>query len=88
MYTAGEKGVGAGRRAQRLRVIAPSALPGFMVPPAAGGHPAYRGHRDLDYVCGSCGQLLAEGVAPGAFANIAFQCPCGAANLVPPAPPR
>jgi hypothetical protein len=69
---------------QRLKVISARLLPGFMVPPPAGGGPAYAGRRELDYQCGACGGLLASGVGPGAFASIAFQCRCGAVNLVEP----
>jgi hypothetical protein len=36
----------------------------------------------LDYVCGSCGHLLAVGVTPG-FAEALLVCACGAVNQVP-----
>jgi len=71
------------RRAQRLEVIPARSPSRFVVPPAASGRPAYEGHKDIDYLCGACGSLLAAGVGRGAFADIAFQCRCGALNLVP-----
>jgi hypothetical protein len=42
-----------------------------------GGRPTFSGDRHGSLACGACGLVLAEGVDPADFANVAFRCRCG-----------
>jgi hypothetical protein len=42
-----------------------------------GARPVFTGDRHDSLACGACGLLLAEGVDPADFANVAFRCRCG-----------
>jgi hypothetical protein len=41
------------------------------------GRPMFTGARDGSLTCGACDLVLAEGVDPADFADIAFMCRCG-----------
>lgn len=44
----------------------------------------FRGHSDIDYVCGKCGSLICEGIRAGAFKGLIFFCvACSAIIRVP-----
>jgi hypothetical protein len=53
--------------------------------------PLLRGYGELDFTCGSCGHVLAEGLATASHVAIfVFQCPCcasynGSPDAAPPA---
>ena len=56
-----------------------------MTPIFVRGAPAFRGYSEMDYVCGSCGMVICDGIRPGAFAGIVFHCgACGELNRVAP----
>ena len=42
-----------------------------------GDRPMFTGGRHDSLACGACGLVLAEGVDPAEFANVAFRCRCG-----------
>lgn len=45
--------------------------------------PIYYGTGIVDYVCGTCNSLLAEGMSPGQLLGVPVRCPiCGSANAV------
>jgi len=47
--------------------------------------PFFRGEGDIDYICGNCGYVLAEGLKEGQIRNIVVHCPkCGMYNEFPP----
>ena len=52
--------------------------------------PLIRGYGDLDFTCGSCGHVLAEGLAtPSHVAIFVFQCPsCASYNGSPDPDPH
>jgi hypothetical protein len=64
-----------------LKVVEPGERRGFVISPLQGAA-AYRGSGDADYVCGTCGALLAVGVRRRMFLSFVFACPCGALNAV------
>jgi hypothetical protein len=71
-------------RAIRLDLVTASEARGFIVPASSDGAPAFRGHWSFDYVCGRCERVLCEGVRPGLFYDVVFQCrQCGRLNRVP-----
>ena len=39
-----------------------------------------KGRGDVNYLCGTCGQVLVKGVKEGQVSNIVFHCPCGSYN--------
>ena len=46
--------------------------------------PAFKGEANVDYICGSCGALIAEKVHRGQIRNIVVHCPkCGQYNEFP-----
>jgi len=46
--------------------------------------PTFKGGGDVDYLCGSCGALIAEKVRRGQIRNIVVRCPkCGQYNEFP-----
>ena len=46
--------------------------------------PAFKGEGEVDYMCGSCGALIAEKVRLGQIRNIVVHCPkCGQYNEFP-----
>jgi hypothetical protein len=80
----GQHALQPSRSALRQRIVlavveaAPPATP--VVPHDSRTMP-YRGHGDVDWLCGECGRLLAIGVEPGMFQSYALSCGCGALNL-------
>ena len=44
--------------------------------------PRIEGTGDTNYICGSCGKTLAEGMGEGQMQNIVLKCSCGAFNDV------
>jgi hypothetical protein len=34
----------------------------------------------IQWECGACGHLLADGLRPGQLTNVVMRCPCGAYN--------
>jgi hypothetical protein len=42
----------------------------------------FTGDRHDSFACGACGRVLAEGVDPADFADVAFMCRCGAWGAV------
>jgi hypothetical protein len=67
------------------RVMALQILPGETrnAIRAMSAAPVFVGDAGLDYICGSCGTPLCQGMREGDLAGIAFTCSCGASNLVP-----
>ena len=56
-------------------------------PPRFGSAPYLRGYGALDFICGSCGHLLAEGMLSDAhIAIFVLQCPCCGSLNRPPNP--
>lgn len=55
-------------------------------PPADSVKPLFRGNGDTDYVCGSCGSVIAAGMAPNQHVIVdkAVCSACGAENEFPP----
>ena len=48
-----------------------------------GAHKLVEGGGDVDYVCGSCRNVICASVWRGQVANLVFKCPnCGSFNLV------
>lgn len=48
-----------------------------------GRHPLFVGSGDINYICGSCDNILARQVEQGMLINLVLQCPaCGAFNHV------
>jgi len=46
--------------------------------------PAFKGEGEVNYICGSCGAILAEKVRQGQIRNIVIYCPrCGQYNEFP-----
>lgn len=47
--------------------------------------PFFSGEGDIDYICGNCDHILAEGLKEGQIRNIVVRCPnCGMYNEFPP----
>ena len=68
-----------------LKVMRPS--PGAADPPTPElNKPLFRGTGDADYLCGSCGSVIAASMGPGQRVIVdATTCPvCGAENEFPP----
>jgi predicted RNA-binding Zn-ribbon protein involved in translation (DUF1610 family) len=75
-----------------LRTRAPAKQEMTVIPQPAegtrnvfiGAAPLQRGAGDITYVCGSCGELLAQNLSVGQSKGIVFRCPkCGAHNEIP-----
>jgi hypothetical protein len=72
-----QPGTSIPERAIRLECVAARQANGFVVRLRRHGTPAFKGQWSTDYVCGKCGAVLCEGVRPGLFASVVFQCCCG-----------
>jgi DNA-directed RNA polymerase subunit RPC12/RpoP len=50
------------------------------------GKPLFRGTGDTDYLCGSCGSVIAANMGPGqrVIVDVATCATCGAENEFPP----
>ncbi|HTP30465.1 MAG TPA: hypothetical protein VMK12_33010, partial [Anaeromyxobacteraceae bacterium] len=59
---------------------------GFVVSLRHSGAPAFKGRWSANYVCGRCGAVLCDGIRPGLFVGIIFQCLCGQYGRVPVPP--
>lgn len=66
-----------------LERVPASLANGFVVAANRDGLPVFKDHGPADYVCSHCGAVLCEGVRPGRFAGVMFQCHCGALNRWP-----
>lgn len=67
-----------------LRVTRPPAEAGTPSP-AGAGRPLFRGNGDTDYVCGSCGAVIAAAMGPRqhVIVDTAVCSSCGAENEFP-----
>jgi len=67
----------------RLNVI-PEPQPNTRTILAPQNGPAIRGGGEIDFICGNCESLLAEGISEDQIRNIVFKCSnCGQYNESP-----